>query len=341
MRFPGNNMKTYIIAEIGNTHEGSLGLAKQFVVAAKDCGADAVKFQTHIFDSESLPDAPNPPYFKDETRKEYFRRTALTVQQWRELKRYCEEEVAIDFFSSPFSLEAVDLLEEIGIRIYKIPSGEVTNVPLLVKIAKTRKKVLLSSGMSSWCELDEAVEALRQNGCEDIVILQCTSEYPCQPEHSGLNVISELKNRYPDIPIGYSDHTVGYAIPIAAVVLGVTVIEKHFTLSHLMYGSDAANATEPNEFAKMVKEIRNVEKALENYMDKDKLAKDLYDMKIIFEKSLVSACPIPVGTKLRDSMLAFKKPGNGIPARKYKEFLGRTLIKSVEKNHQFHVDEFE
>ena len=151
-------MAIYIIAEIGNTHEGSLGLAKCFIKSAADCGVDAVKFQTHIFDAESLPDAPNPPYFKDETRKEYFDRTGFDIDEWTELKRYTENECGIDFFSSPFSLEAVDLLEEVGVGVYKIPSGEVTNLPLLKKIAETGKKVILSSGMSVWIELDNAVK---------------------------------------------------------------------------------------------------------------------------------------------------------------------------------------
>jgi N,N'-diacetyllegionaminate synthase len=135
--------KTYIIAEIGNTHEGSLGLAKCFIKVAAECGVDAVKMQTHIFEVESLPDAPNPPYFKDETRKEYFERTAFTLEQWKELKRYAEQDLKIDFFSSPFSLEAVDLLEAVGMNTYKIASGEVNNIPLLEKIAKTGKRVLI------------------------------------------------------------------------------------------------------------------------------------------------------------------------------------------------------
>ena len=333
--------KTYIIAEIGNTHEGSLGLAKQFMKVASECGVDAVKMQTHIFESESLASAPNPPYFKDETRKEYFERTAFTVKQWRELKRYGEEDLSIDFFSSPFSLEAVDLLEVVGMDTYKIASGEVSNIPLLEKIAKTGKRILLSSGMSSWTELDDAVETLQSNGCKDLIVLQCTSEYPCPPEQAGLNVLGEMKARYKDVTIGYSDHTTGVAVPLAAVIKGATVIEKHFTLSKKMYGSDAINSTEPDEFKRLVEEIRQVEIAKSYKVNKDEKAKDLADMKIIFEKSIVSSREIKNNEKIQFEMLAFKKPGDGIPARDYKKILGKKIRIQVGENHKFKLEDFE
>lgn len=333
--------KTYIIAEIGNTHEGSLGLAKQFIRIASECGVDAVKLQTHIFDAESLPDAPNPPYFKDETRKEYFERTSFTLEQWKELKRYAEEDLKIDFFSSPFSLEAVDLLEEVGISTYKIASGEVNNIPLLEKIAATGKRVLLSSGMSSWVEIDKAVETLQSNGCKELVVLQCTSEYPCPPEESGLNVIDEIRQRYDNIEIGYSDHTLGVAVPLAAVIKGATVIEKHFTLSKKMYGSDAMNSTEPEEFKRLVDEIRQIELALNNNVNKDEKVKSLKNMKITFEKSIVSACTIKQSAIIESSMLVYKKPGDGIPASKYKQVIGKKLKKTVEKDHKFIWEDFE
>ncbi len=333
--------KTYIIAEIGNTHEGSLGLAKQFIKAAAECGVDAVKMQTHIFEAESLPDAPNPPYFKDETRKEYFERTAFTPEQWKELKRYSEEDLKIDFFSSPFSLEAVDMLEEVGMDTYKIASGEVNNIPLLVKVAKTGKRVLLSSGMSSWAELDEAVDTLQSNGCKDLVVLQCTSEYPCPPEQSGLNVLNEMSQRYQNIQIGYSDHTMGVAVPLAAVISGATLIEKHFTLSQKMYGSDAMNSTEPEEFKRLVDEIREVEIALSNKIDKDKKVTSLGNMKMTFEKSIVSADAIEKGTIITIDMLVYKKPGDGIPARNYKDLIGKKLKKKVNKDYKFSWEDFE
>lgn len=334
-------IKTYIVAEIGNTHEGSLGLAKQFIKVASETGVDAVKMQTHIFHAESLLDAPSPPYFEAESRREYFERTAFTVEQWKELKRYSEEELGVDFFSSPFSLEAVDILEDIGVNTYKIASGEVNNIPLLEKVAKTGKRVLLSSGMSSWAELDEAVDTLQSNGCLDLVVLQCTSEYPCPAKESGLNIIDELKERYGGITVGYSDHTLGVAIPLAAVIKGAHVIEKHFTLSKNMYGSDAMNSTEPEEFKRLVHEIRQVEEAMSYVVDKDEKIKSLSNMKITFEKSIVSKIPLDKSDTMSLEHLAFKKPGDGIPARDFKKILGKKLNRPVSENHKFEWGDFE
>lgn len=332
--------KVYIIAEIGNTHEGSLGLAKNFIKVACDIGVDAVKMQTHIFEAESLLDAPNPPYFKNESRKDYFERTSFTLDEWRELKRYAENELKIDFFSSPFSIEAVDLLEEIQISAYKVASGEVSNIPLLEKIAKTGKKVFLSSGMSSWDELDEAVATLKSNGCKELVVLQCTSEYPCPPEEAGLNIIQELNERYQGVTIGYSDHTIGMSIPIAAVIKGARVIEKHFTLSKNLYGTDAMNSTEPEEFKRLIEEIRQVEVALVNNVDKNKKVHSLSEMKITFEKSIVSKNPITKNRLIKFEDLAFKKPGDGISTREYKKILGKKLKKNAPKNHKFKWSDF-
>lgn len=332
---------TYIIAEIGNTHEGSLGLAKKLIEAAAKTGVNAVKFQTHIFDAESLLTAPNPPYFKDETRKEYFDRTSFTAKQWKELKRFAEEEMKVDFLSSPFSLEAVEVLLDVGVKFFKIPSGEVTNIPMLEKIAKTKIPVMLSSGMSSWQEFDDAVNVLIAGGCPRIILMQCTSAYPCPPEESGLNVLAELKKRYPNFEIGYSDHTLGTAIPIASMLLGATVIEKHFTLSKMMYGSDAKNATEPKEFEELVTSIRQLEKALNSPVDKNKSIEQLQPMKITFEKSIVSRKILEKGHVIVFDDLAFKKPGDGIKPRDYKTLLGKKIKKHIGKDHKFNWDDLE
>jgi len=314
--------KVFVIAEIGNTHVGSLGLAKCMIRAAADCGADAVKFQTHIFEAESLTDAPSPPYFKDESRRDYFERTAFAMPEYEILKRHAEGEYDVEFISSPFSLPAVDLLEGIGIRRYKIPSGEVTNTPLLEKVAGTEKPVLLSSGMSTWNELDNAVQVLRANGCGDITVLQCTSIYPCPPEKVGLNVLLELKSRY-DLSIGFSDHTLGFSSAIGAAILGADVIEKHFTLSRQMYGSDAKHSLEPNEFKLFVEAIREIEKVIDSNVSKDALAEEVRDMKTIFEKSIVAKRRITKGTELSLDTICFKKPGDGIRADRYGEVLGK------------------
>lgn len=328
---------TYIIAEIGNTHEGSVGLAKQFIRAAAECGVDAVKFQTHIFEAESLPNAPNPPYFKDETRKQYFERTAFNLEQYITLKEFAEKECGVDFFSSPFSIEAVDLLLSAGIKTFKIPSGEVSNIPLLEYLADKADWVILSSGMSSWEELDSAVAVLK--GKCKLTVLQCTSEYPCLPQNAGLNVMLEIKERY-QVPVGFSDHTLGVGVPVAAVVLGATLVEKHFTLSKLMYGSDAKNSTEPHEFKQLVQDIRAVELAISHKINKDEKVNSLKEMKTIFEKSIVSARDLKSGEVITFSDLAYKKPGNGIPAATYQNILGKQLNCDVPKDTPLQLSMF-
>lgn len=318
-----------IVAEIGSVHDGSFGNACKLIEAAAECGADTVKFQTHIADVESLTDAPNPAYFDGESRLDYFRRTTFSVDEWTQLKAVSED-VGVSFLSSPFSIEAVDLLEKAGVESYKIPSGEVTNIPLLERIGETGKPTLLSSGMSSWEELDRAVETLR--GRCDLAIMQCTSEYPCPAERAGLNVISEIESRY-GLAVGFSDHTTGVAAAFAAAALGATVIEKHFTFSRLMYGSDARNSMEPGEFRTFCSGLRDIWTMLANPVDKDDLA-PYAEMKRVFEKSVVTARPLDAGEVIKWPMLAFKKPGDGISAARFREVIGRKTTRALEADHK-------
>lgn len=316
-----------IIAEIGSVHDGSFGNACKLIEAAAECGADTVKFQLHIAEAETLKDAPTPKHFSAEPRYEYFKRTAFTIDQWKQLIKKAKE-LHVKFLVSPFSLEAVDVLEELNISAYKIASGEVTNLPLLEKIASTKKPIILSSGMSNWNELDQAVNILKTS---PLTIMQCTSAYPCPPEKVGLNIISEMKSRY-NLPIGYSDHTMGIAAAVAAATLGASMIEKHFTFSRLMYGSDAKYATEPEEFKQFTEELHNVWKMLESPVDKSNV-NEFTDMKDIYEKSIVTACPVSKGTVLKQEHLAYKKPGNGIPAKEYQSILGRIIKNDLPKDH--------
>jgi N,N'-diacetyllegionaminate synthase len=318
-----------IIAEIGSVHDGSFGNAVKLIEAAAACGADTVKFQTHIAEAETLADAPMPAYFRGEPRQAYFRRTGFTPAQWRELRAACEH-AGVTFLSSPFSIEAVDLLEEVGATAYKIPSGEVSNTPLLGRVAATGKPVLLSSGMSNWAELDAAVEALRKGG--PVTVLQCSSAYPCPPESVGLNVIAEMRARY-GLPIGFSDHTRGWAAAFAAAALGATVVEKHFTFSRLMYGSDAANSMEPTDFRSFCEGLREIWTMLEHPVDKDDVG-PYREMKRIFEKSVVTARPLAAGHSLNECDLAFKKPGDGIAAAVWRTLLGRRLARAVPADHK-------
>ncbi|MBI3951351.1 MAG: N-acetylneuraminate synthase family protein [Acidobacteria bacterium] len=321
--------RVLVVAEVGSVHDGSFGNAKHLIDVAVSCRADAIKFQTHIASAETLRDAPMPPYFRGEPRYEYFERTAFTSNQWQELKDHCDES-GIEFLSSAFSIEAVELLESVGVARYKIPSGEVTNLPLLEVIAQTGKPILLSSGMSAWAELDDAVNTILPHH-DRLTLLQCTSEYPCPYEEVGLNVMVEMHERY-RLPVGLSDHTLTAYASLAAVVLGASVIEKHLTFSRCMYGSDARHSLEPNEFTELVQGIRAVETMLSSPVEKDASAARLKGMKEIFEKSVVSLTDIPAGAVITVEMVGVKKPGTGIPARRLPEIVGRRAARRIAED---------
>ncbi len=318
--------KNSIIAEIGSVHDGSFGNACKLVELAKKCGADTVKFQTHIAEAETVKDAPMPIYFDGEPRFQYFQRTSFTKEQWIKLKEICDD-LKIDFLSSPFSIEAAELLEEIGVEKFKIPSGEVTNLPLIEQLASYSKPILISSGMSNWEELDKAVDILIKK--VDLTIMQCTSKYPCPPQSVGLNIFSELRNRYGSkFNLGFSDHTATISAGIAAAALGVKTVEKHLTFSKSMYGSDAKNSLEPDEFLCYSKSIREVWFMLDNPILKNEID-EFKDMKKVFEKSIFTSKALSAGSRITFSDLAFKKPGDGLSASIYKELIGLRVKKDL------------
>ena len=318
-----------IIAEIGSVHDGSFGNALKLIELAKDCGASSVKFQTHIAKEETLENAPMPSFFKGEPRYEYFQRTSFSLTQWEELKAKCDI-IDIEFLSSPFSIKAIEILEKIDMMKYKIPSGEVTNIPLLEVIAETKKPILLSSGMSSWEELDNAVNTIQKTH-NNITVLQCTSEYPCDYERVGLNIMMEIKDRY-NLPIGLSDHTLSNYSAFAATVLGATVIEKHLSFNRKMYGSDAKHSLEPNEFKDLVDGIEAIQKMLSSKIDKNLIVKDMKEMKEVFQKSIVSVVDIPKNSIITKDMIGYKKPGIGIPASDYNNVIGKKTKKDISNN---------
>lgn len=320
-----------IIAEVGSVHDGSFGNAQRLIDVAAECGADLVKFQTHIASAETLRDAPMPPYFTGEPRYEYFERTAFTIEQWEALRAHYEN-LSVEFLSSPFSVEAVEVLEKIGVRRYKVPSGEVTNLPLLEAVAQTGKPILLSSGMSDWAELDAAVNTILRHH-DRLTVLQCTTEYPCPYEQVGLNVMVLMRERY-KLPVGLSDHTLTNYAAYAAVVLGASVIEKHLTFSRYMYGSDAKHSLEPREFAEMVQGIRAVETMLANPINKDNITRHKA-MKETFEKSLVALIDIPGGVRLTREMIGIKKPGTGIPAAQLGDVIGKRTTRPISADTIF------
>ena len=331
-----NIQKVIIIAEIGSVHDGSFGNALKLIETAAECGADVVKFQTHISSAETLRNAPMPPYFKGEPRYEYFERTAFSFEQWQQIKAHCVSQ-GVEFLSSPFSIQALELLGKLDAKSYKVASGEVTNLPLLEAMAKTKKRIYLSSGMSSWNELDIAVETIRRYN-PDLYVMQCTSSYPTSYERVGLNVMLEMKARY-NLPVGFSDHTTTNYAAYGAVTLGASVIEKHLTFSKRMFGSDAKNASEPHEFAELVKGVRAIQTIQVNPVDKN----DLHPyqvMKDTFEKSMVANQDLSAGTVLKGAMVALKKPGTGISAARLDEFIGKTLRRDVKADSLFVEDDF-
>jgi N-acetylneuraminate synthase len=315
-----------IIAEVGSVHDGSFGNALKLADLAKKLGADAVKYQTHISDHETLSDAPSPGYFSAESRYDYFIRTGFSLDQWKQIKAHCDD-INIEFISSPFSEMAVQWLDDIGVSRFKIPSGEVTNIPMLEAINKLSRPVILSSGMSNWAELDQAVSALNN---VDLTLMQCTSQYPCPNENVGLNVITEMQQRYGK-PVGYSDHTQTNYAAFAAVSLGASCIEKHLTFSNAMYGSDAPLASEPDAFADMIQGVRSICQIQAHSIDKNDLSA-YKEMKDIFQKSVVAANDISEGTTLTKEMFAYKKPGTGISASDYSKLLGKKTQSQIKKN---------
>jgi N,N'-diacetyllegionaminate synthase len=324
-----------IIAEIGSVHDGSFGNAKKLIEESANAGADVVKFQLHIFEEESTSLAPNPAYFSDETRRDYFERTSFTKNQWAELKELSEA-FGLEFLVSPFSIKAIESLEEIGVNEYKVPSGEVSNLPLLQKLSNIGKPVILSTGMSTWDEIDAAVAILSKN-C-DLTVLQCSSLYPCPNKHVGLNIIKEMKDRY-GCDVGLSDHTLGFSASVAAAALGATVVEKHVTFSQAMYGSDASHSMNFKDFTLFCSMMRDTWSMSENMVDKDD--DSLYmNIKQVFEKSIVASTDLKENTVISISTMSYKKPGTGISASKYRDLIGKKLSKSVKKDSLFSWDDF-
>lgn len=321
----------FIIAEVAQAHDGSLGILHSFIDALADTGIDAVKFQIHIPEAESSIHEPFRVRFsyEDDTRYDYWKRMSFTEEQWIQVKNHCDR-LGLEFMASPFSQAAVDLLERLDVQRYKIGSGEVTNFLMLEKIARTQKPIILSSGMSSYEELDEAIAFLR-NYQSDISVLQCTTQYPTPPDFIGLNVISELKNRYPDVKVGLSEHTGKIYTGIAAAVLDIDLLEFHVTFDRRMFGPDASSSLTIDETRTLVEGIRFIEQAIGNPINKTDNSR-YTELKGIFEKSLAVNKDLPTGHIIQVEDLETKKPaGKGISARKFKSVLGKKLIRPVEK----------
>lgn len=322
--------KPYLIAEIAQAHDGSLGILHSYIDAVVTTGVQAIKFQMHIAEAESSIHEPFRVQFskEDTTRFDYWKRMEFTLEQWKDIKKHCDE-VGLDFICSPFSNIAVDWLEEIGVHTYKIGSGEVNNLLLLEKITRTRKPIIISSGMSSFAELDETVAFLKSKNAE-FSILQCTSAYPTMPEQYGLNVINELKERY-KVPIGFSDHSSKIATGIAAVANGAEILEFHVVFHRDIFGPDAIASLTIEETKQLVEAVNDIYLAKQNPINKND-NKAFTELKSIFEKSLAINKDLPIGHTIIFEDLESKKPkGFGIPAQNFTAVIGRKLNNNKSK----------
>ncbi|MBQ0028469.1 MAG: N-acetylneuraminate synthase [Lachnospiraceae bacterium] len=321
--------KVLIIAEAGVNHNGSVEIAKRMIDTALEAGVDIIKFQTGLPKNVISRFAPKAEYQientgkSDDTQLEMANDFAMRYEDFAELKRYCEE-VGIEFLSTPFDLESTDYLHEIGVKLWKIPSGEVTNLPYLRNIASFHEPVIMSTGMCTLEEVRDAVRILEENGAGDISLLHCTTDYPAAYEDVNLKAMLTLEKEF-GVAVGYSDHTRGIEVPIAAVAMGATIIEKHFTLDRNMEGPDHKASLEPDELKAMVCAIRNVENSLGDGIKNPKES-EIANITVA-RKSIVAKCPIKKGEIYTEENLTTKRPGNGISAMLWDDVLGKSAIR--------------
>lgn len=317
-----------IVGEVAQAHDGSLGMAHAYIDAIANAGADAVKFQTHIAAAESTPQEAWRVKFsqQDATRYDYWKRMEFTEDQWLGLKEHAKER-GLEFLSSPFSIEAFELLTRVGVAAWKIASGEVSNTLMFERMVATGLPIILSTGMSSLQEIDSAVERVKAKGLP-LTVLQCTSAYPCPPEKIGLNVIPFFRDRY-GCNVGLSDHSGTIYPGLAAATLGIDVLETHVTLSREMFGPDVAASVTTTELLQLVQGFRYIEKINSNPVSKDAMAVETTPLRELFTKSIVARIDLPAGTVLQQEHLSLKKPGTGIPAANLKDLVNRTLKRPV------------
>jgi len=327
--------KCYIIAEAGVNHNGSPEIARKLIDAAAEAGADAVKFQTFRASSLATCDAPKAEYQKtgaeSESQLEMLSRLELAPEEYRRLFDYASER-SIEFLSTAFDLESLAFLDRLGIRRVKVPSGEITNYPMLEAVGKLGKPVILSTGMAEMKEIEAALNVLNACGTfpEEITVLHCTTRYPTPPEDVNLRAMLAIASRFAPCRVGYSDHTLGIEVPVAAVTLGAEIIEKHLTLDRNMDGPDHAASAEPDEFGRMVRAVRNVETALgggKKIPTPGELAN-----RVVARKSIVAARDIREGETFSAENLTVKRPGDGMSPMEWPELLGSLARRSYRKD---------
>jgi N-acetylneuraminate synthase len=330
IQFPAGARGTgcIIVGEVAQTHDGSLGLAHAFVDAIANAGADAVKFQTHIAAAESTPGEPWRVKFsqQDASRYDYWKRMEFSEDGWRGLKAHAEQRGLL-FLSSPFSTEAVELLERIGMQAWKVASGEVNNTVLLDAMLRTKKPMLVSTGMSALAEVDTAVARIREAG-PPFAVMQCTTMYPTPPEKVGIGMLEVYRERYRGA-VGLSDHSGTIYPGLAAATLGCDILEIHVALSREMFGPDVPASITTAELRQLVDGVRFIEAMRASAVDKDAMAAELSPLRALFTKSVVVRANLAAGTVLSADHLTAKKPGTGIPAARMRELVGRKLKRAV------------
>jgi N-acetylneuraminate synthase len=327
-RAVGSPHSAFLIAEVSQNHEGSLGMAHAYIEAAAQAGADAIKFQTHIAAAESTRDEPFRIQFsrQDATRYAYWKRMEFSPEQWAGLASHAREKGLV-FLSSPFSVAAVRLLQQLGVKAWKVGSGEVRSPDLLRAILEAGGPILLSTGMSSWADIDSNVQHLQASGAE-VALFQCTSKYPTPLEQVGLNVLSEMRERY-DVPVGLSDHS-GTPFPaLAALARGCDLLELHVTFDRRLFGPDVSASVTFEEF-QLIRAARDSFERMDRHpVDKDAIAQDLGPLRAMFGKSLALVSDLRAGERLSSQHLTLKKPATGIPPDRMIEVLGRRLARDV------------
>lgn len=331
-------MSVYIIAEAGVNHNGSIEVAKKMVGVAKESGVDAIKFQT--FQAKKMVTARSlkAEYQKKgtaegESQLEMLKMLQLSQEEFIVLKTYCEQ-MEIDFLSTPFDLESLAFLDRIGLKRWKIPSGEITNLPYLIKIAETKQPVILSTGMTTMEEVQEAINVLKKNGTVEMSLLHCTTEYPTPYNDVNLTAMNTMQREF-SMPVGYSDHTMGIEISIAAVAMGATIIEKHFTLDRNMNGPDHQASLEPDKLREMVEAIRHVEEAMGDGI-KQPAQSEIKNIHVA-RKSIVAKNSIAKGGILTEENLTVKRPGSGISPMKWFEVLGSKALRNFEEDELIEI----
>ena len=331
--------KVLIIAEVGVNHNGSIEMAKRMIELAADAGADVVKFQTGIPELVMSRHAKKAQYQVENTGNEdegqlgMVKKLELPLSAYVDFKRYAEH-CGIEFMSAPFDLQSVRLLDDIGIGRWKIPSGEITNLPYLIKIAQTQKPVILSTGMSTINEIQDAVQILRENRCSDISLLHCNTQYPTPYEDVNLNAMKAIYEAT-GLPVGYSDHTVGCEVPIAAVAMGAHIIEKHFTLDRTLSGPDHKASIEPDELKDMVSKIRHIEIALGDGQ-KRVTSSERSNIEVA-RKSIVAFRSIRKGECFSEQNITTKRPGNGVSPMLWYQVLGTPAIRDFEEDELIEI----